>query len=369
MDLYLRKLASDKWQATVRDRKGERFSGSFPLRVQARAWGLEMETGFSRGGVRDPRSGAMPFSVWHEQWWGARVVEPDTLRGDAGSIRSHVLPYWADWEMRAITRMGIQSWIRALIEKGAGAATIRRAYSLVSSTMCSAVDDEVIAVSPCRNIRLPETAAQPPQWFTLVQAQTNLDELPLAWRSICLIGFYTGLRWGELAGLHRHRIDLRRSRLFVVEVNTRSGIKAYPKSSKSRREVPLPPHGLEALERHIHQLDAGELVFTTVTKGRAGRRLDGGNWRSHTWWLAVGSATFKDTDGQQLLVPYYPPHSMRHTCASWLVQKGVSLYEVQHLLGHESFQTTQRYAHLQPHAHKAVLDAWQRLETPLAIAS
>ncbi|WP_248001352.1 tyrosine-type recombinase/integrase [Streptomyces sp. NBC_01525] len=38
---------------------------------------------------------------------------------------------------------------------------------------------------------------------------------------------------------------------------------------------------------------------------------------------------------------------MRHTCAPWLVQKGVSLYEVQRLLGHESIQTTQRYAHLQ----------------------
>ncbi|WP_313904837.1 site-specific integrase [Streptomyces sp. BHT-5-2] len=70
-----------------------------------------------------------------------------------------------------------------------------------------------------------------------------------------------------------------------------------------------------------------------------------------------------------MLVPHYTPHSMRHTCASWLVQKGVSLYEVQHLLGHESFQTTQRYAHRQPDARKAVLDAWQRMETLLAIAS
>lgn len=59
-------------------------------------------------------------------------------------------------------------------------------------------------------------------------------------------------------------------------------------------------------------------------------------------------------DGELQLVPHYPPHSMRHTCASWLVQRGVSLYEVQHLLGHESFQTTQRHAHLQPDAHKAV---------------
>lgn len=47
----------------------------------------------------------------------------------------------------------------------------------------------------------------------------------------------------------------------------------------------------------------------------------------------------------------------------------VSLYEVQHLLGRESFQITQRYAHLQPDARKAVLGAWEGLDVPLTIAS
>ncbi|MEV1087119.1 tyrosine-type recombinase/integrase [Streptomyces microflavus] len=186
---------------------------------------------------------------------------------------------------------------------------------------------------------------------------------------MCLLGVYTGLRWGELSGLHRHRIDQRRSRIFVVEVNTKRGIKEYPKSSRSRREVPLPAHVLEALERHIYRLDRDAVVFTTVTRGRSGRLLDDGNWRRQTWWPAVEGARYFDDDGEQQLVPHYPPHSMRHTCASWLVQKGVSLYEVQHLLGHESFQTTQRYAHLQPDAHKAVLGAWERMETPLTIAA
>lgn len=41
-------------------------------------------------------------------------------------------------------------------------------------------------------------------------------------------------------------------------------------------------------------------------------------------------------------------HDLRHTYASVLINNGVSLYEVQTLLGHSSVQMTQRYAHLQP---------------------
>jgi site-specific recombinase XerD len=41
-------------------------------------------------------------------------------------------------------------------------------------------------------------------------------------------------------------------------------------------------------------------------------------------------------------------HSLRHTFASWLVQKGATLYEVQKLLGHRSSKVTEVYSHLQP---------------------
>jgi hypothetical protein len=151
-----------------------------------------METQFARGGMRDPRAGEMSFREWHDRWWNARIVEPHTLRGDASNIKNHVMPYWADWEMRAITRMDVQSWIRTLVEKGAGAAAIKRAYNLTSSMMRAAVDDDVLAVTPCRNIDLPQIAVKPPQWFTLDQAQSILDELPAAWRTMCLLGFHTG---------------------------------------------------------------------------------------------------------------------------------------------------------------------------------
>ena len=39
-------------------------------------------------------------------------------------------------------------------------------------------------------------------------------------------------------------------------------------------------------------------------------------------------------------------HSLRHAFASFLVNSGRTLYEVQHLLGHTQIKTTQRYSHL-----------------------
>lgn len=48
-------------------------------------------------------------------------------------------------------------------------------------------------------------------------------------------------------------------------------------------------------------------------------------------------------------------HSLRHTFASWLAQKGTSIYEIQKLLGHSDIKTTQIYAHLLPNElHKTV---------------
>lgn len=47
-------------------------------------------------------------------------------------------------------------------------------------------------------------------------------------------------------------------------------------------------------------------------------------------------------------------HDLRHSYASFLVNQGRSLYEVQRLLGHADSKTTQRYAHLSP---GALLDA------------
>jgi integrase len=48
-------------------------------------------------------------------------------------------------------------------------------------------------------------------------------------------------------------------------------------------------------------------------------------------------------------------HDLRHTCAAWLVQAGVSIREVAELLRHSDIRVTMRYAHLAPENIRAAV--------------
>jgi integrase len=78
------------------------------------------------------------------------------------------------------------------------------------------------------------------------------------------------------------------------------------------------------------------------------------------WDLAVQRAKLVD----------FHFHDLRHTFASWAVQRGATLQEVKDLLGHSSLAMVMRYAHLSPeHLRNAVarLDAALPAETTIQI--
>jgi integrase len=70
------------------------------------------------------------------------------------------------------------------------------------------------------------------------------------------------------------------------------------------------------------------------------------NPKTRTCYHSFHAAFFKARDAAGLSDVRI--HDLRHTFASVLINRGVSLYEVQELLGHSNAQMTQRYAHLQP---------------------
>ena len=48
----------------------------------------------------------------------------------------------------------------------------------------------------------------------------------------------------------------------------------------------------------------------------------------------------------ELDIPHFSTHSLRHTHASWLAQSGVDILHIKEQLGHRKIDTTMRYSHL-----------------------
>ncbi|MGH3342275.1 MAG: tyrosine-type recombinase/integrase [Carbonactinosporaceae bacterium] len=271
--------------------------------------------------------------------------------------------------MNAITRMEAQEWVNELCERRRArhrgrdvledddtvpylsAATIHDVVHIMTGLYKAATQEQppIVLTNPFQDLELPKRDARAVEFYERDEATALYEALEelfgvMKWRTLVELGMDVGLRPGEIYGLHGHRVDWMRGKVSVRHVMTREGLREYPKSMRSRRRVPVPPATLEAMSRLMVGRPHDALVFTAP----GGGHVDDGHVRNRVWYPAVEAAKIRR----------FPPRVMRHTAAGWLVQDAVPLYDIQALLGHESFATTQRYAHLAPDAHARVVKAW-----------
>jgi integrase len=362
---YIRKLPSGKWQATVRGPDGRKHTCTDKLKSVAKNWAAEQETRFSHGDGRDPRAGETRVGGWHARYIAASGVQDITSAKNASLWRTHCEPKWARWRMSAITRMEAQGWVNDLQQTRLAryrgrdvrpgddsvpmlkAATIHDVVHIMSALYRAATREHppIVMINPFADLDLPVIEPRPVEFYERDEAEA-LYEAAGEWRTLVELGMDVGLRPGELYGLHGHRVDWLRGQLAVVDVMTRRGLRQWPKSKRSHRVVPVPAATLEGMSALMAGRPRDSLVFTAP----GGGPVTDGHFRNRVWYPAVAVAAIRR----------FPPRIMRHTAASWLVQDGVPLYDVQALLGHEDYTTTQRYAHLRPDAHSKVIESWGR---------
>ena len=339
--MSVRKLTTGRWQGRYRDGAGRQHTKVWPTRTAARQWADGGQAQVQAGTHRNPRAGRVLLGEWHTRWAASRVVEDATRRADASYGRD-VLAEWADRPLDSITRLDVQGWVRRLEQTGRGPVAVGKAVQQLTAVLEAAVHDDLLPSNPARGVRLPRAPKHPDRIVTAAEEAALLTALPSDQdRAMVEVLIDTGLRYGELAGLHGHRVDLLRRELHVVEILTQAGrIKQYPKSRSSQRVVPLEDRAVLAFARSMEGRGRDGLVFR-ATRRSPGQMEPGpaveGSWRRRAWLPAMESAG--------IAPPWPTPHDLRHTCLSRLVAAGTDLETVRVLAGHESLQTTYRYVH------------------------
>ena len=271
------------------------------------------------------RLGVKPSRSWNEAVvkWLAETGHKATHADDVARLR------WLDQYLRGqpldrISRdeIGRIGEIKARESSG---PTANRTLALIRAILRRACYEwEWIDKAP--KVRMFKERKRRVRWITRVEAERLLSLLPAHQADMARFALSTGLRQANVTGLEWSQLDMQRRVAWI-----------HPDQAKARKAIPVPlnEEAVEVVRRQVGKHNARVFTF----KGKPVRAVN-----TKAWTRALRRAGIED----------FRWHDLRHTWASWHVQAGTSIQELQELGGWEAVEMVRRYAHLAPeHLAKA----------------
>ena len=326
-----------QWRARFWDVDGRQRSKSFERKVDAERWLRSELAKLDRGEWVDPELGNVTWADYSTQLQASRGhLAVRTIETDR-ACHQRADPVIGDISISRLTPELLRQLMAELTTAGYAPETVAKTMRWVRLTLNQAVTDRRILSSPASGIRLPKPHRSDMRLLDPFEVALLADALPDRYRSLPLVAAYTGLRWGELAGLRVADTDMLRRRLTVrsalIEATGEVPRLGAPKSAASERTISLPKTVIETLALHLQEHPPVDGMVWTTERGAYLRR---GSF-SRIWRKAISLSI-----GQPCRV-----HDLRHTHASWLIAAGEHPKIIQTRLGHSSIQVTMdRYGHL-----------------------
>jgi len=280
--------------------------------------------------------------------WLADVAKPglrhSTFVNYDRVIRKHISPRIGGIRLQKLTTAHVD-WLYGEMDRCKSGpnprrlahAVLRRALKiatrkgLVSRNVCDLAEAPVVAKATVTPLDATQAAA------LLTAAQGDRLE------ALYHVAIGSGMREGELFGLHWKSVDLVAGTVSVIqslsEVGGRLSL-GEPKSAKSRRLIQLPQHAVVALESHrkrmmIEGFAGVEMVFCNQSGGYLRRsHFHAQSFRPLLKRAGLGAVRF---------------HDLRHTHATLMLLAGENPKVVQERLGHSSIGITlDTYSHVLP---------------------
>lgn len=288
----------------------------------------------------------------------AREITNRTIEGYKATLELYVLPTLGHRRLAELSLRDVDALYGSMIagtlpalEDGASgwkgrplsARTVRLAHTALSQALSQAVKWGMIPHNPAKEATLPSSKPKEKRALTAAERARFIEASGSAFhRMFYRLLMDTGLRPGEACALTWADIDFQAERLKVARATTRGAdgerIESHPKTSKSRRTLPLFGLRDELLAHMTWQaergIDGSGHVFTT----QDGNALAPWTFARRELERTLAAAGVKGD---------FTLYSFRHTFASLHLQSGTPLKVVSDWLGHSTIQqTANTYQHL-----------------------
>ena len=264
-----------------------------------------------------------------------RNSSPQTVQTYEESLRefeSYISLRDSRLSLQAVDADLIRDWMESLMDKGNTASTINKKLSALRSFYRFSLKRKLVEKDPAHGIVGPKKSKPLPQFLRESEMDHLLDRLEwdnkfkdVRARTILLLFYEAGLRRSELTGLNDVDVDFGSRQLKVTG-----------KRNKQR----IIPFGQELADALNQYLEARREQF--------GLRENSALFLSDKGERMTGSQVYLIVHRYLTLVTSLKkrsPHVLRHTFATAMLNNGAGLESIKKLLGHESVDTTEIYAH------------------------
>lgn len=244
-------------------------------------------------------------------------------------------------DLAGITHLDVRLFLAKLKEKNYAKKSIARKMSCLRSFFKFLYRESYIKTNPAASLVTPKLDKRLPVFLNiediakLLESPDDKDIFGLRDRALLETLYSTGVRVSELVGLNRENVD------FIGGV-----LKVYGKGKKERL-VPIGDKALKAIRNYMERLNMQELKDKRAV------------FLNKSWKRVTDRAVRRVVDKyihKTSIHQNVSPHTLRHSFATHMLDRGADLRSVQELLGHANLSTTQIYTHLTTDRIKAIYE-------------
>jgi integrase len=240
------------------------------------------------------------------------------------------------WEGRTVAEINKEACRRYVTARDRSAGTVRRELGVLRAAINHAYREGRLTRTPV--VHLPEQPAPRDRWLSrreaaaLLHAALSEPRVRMYLPLFVLLGLYTGQRKEAILSLRWSQVDLDGARIDFNNPGAR-------RTNKRRSKIPIPSRLLPHLRRA--RLRGAELGFVINDNGHRLRDIKRG------FSTACRKAGLEGVS----------PHVLRHTCATWLMQKGVRIWDAAGFLGMTTVTLERVYGSHHPDFLKSAAEA------------